>query len=588
MKKLYPMAVAALLLGLAALAATPALSQGRDDNEQASRPLDLTRIAPDDAPAPDPANPGSRSGNRSQIVVSTGLRATSPSSLQLASLGLDIPDLDGLGRLMWGTTDADKVVALYGLLPEVTTSAALQKRLEHIMLSRAVPPGGKLSHAEPMVNLRLNWLRSQGKAENLAALVRQLPDQEPWLEWKKWLALHDLINRNDDEGCRYAADQVLTTLDNVWHQINAFCQVISGDISQASFGLDILADRGVDDPTYFTLMEYLTGDRADAKLPEDAAIGSFNLVLMDSARVEISSAALQTVQGHRNSLWGLRYLGDDAQILLGARLFNQPDLAVGEVVADWSVLPIANVPVSEALTRLSVAETDDEISLARFLAWQAIALEQDREEASELALRALSYDYDHAGGRSLELWSSFIRNDESTTILKALLPGEDATAFSAEALAWTHIASSSPEMVEADHLILAGAVDAIPLLEAQGRRVAKLEWQDQIGSRRPLAPGKASLRFGHLLALESAAASKNKAETLLMAAVALGPAKPWHLGRDDAARMVAALRRAGFEDASRGLAREILMGWVLERHFGRPEGDRPEGDGSGEADAAAG
>ena len=581
---------AALAVALAALVAAHALAphalapqafaQGREENDPPRKPLDLTTLAPE-APAegkgltPEEEDASSSGGER--IVVSTGLRARNPATVRLASLGLDRPPVDGLDRLMWGSTDADRAIAIYARLPEMVASPVLRQRLEHIMLSRSVPPGGTVDHTEALIGFRLGWLRNHANADDLATLVRQLPNEEPWLEWKRWLAVHDLINRNDEEGCGYASERIAATLENVWHQINAFCQAIAGDVGQASFGLDILADSGVEDPAYFALMEHLTGGSGNTAVPEDAAIGPLNLVLMDSARVEISSAALQSAPDHRSSLGGLRYLGDDAQILLAARLFDRHDLAVGDIIPDWAALPEANIPASEALTALSVAGAGDEVALARLLAWQAVALEGDRGTASDLALRALSLDYRHAGGRSLELWAPFIQ-DSDAAYLRALLPGDDAAdqlpaAQLPESAAWSAILAESSNPVEATDLVEAGAADAVPLLRALGRKVGEIEWNDQIAVQRALAPGGASLRFGHLLALEESVAAGNKAEALLMAAAALGPLKPWDLGRDDAARLVAALMRVGLKQTARDLAREILAGWVLERHFTVPEED---------------
>ena len=585
------MTARAAVLALAALVAAPALApqalaplafapqayaQGRDEDAPAPKPLDLTTLAPEAPAAPaegeglTPEEENATPSGGQRIVVSTGLRVRNPATVRIASLGLDRPPVDGLDRLMWGKTDADRAIALYARLPEMVASPALRQRLEHIMLSRAVPPGGTVDHTEALIGFRLGWLRDHAGADDLATLVRQLPGEEPWLEWKRWLAVHDLINRNDEEGCGYAGERVAATLENVWHQINAFCQVVVGDVDQASFGLDILADSGVEDPAYFALMEHLTGASRNAKVPEDAEIGPVNLVLMDSARVEISSAALQSAPNHRSSLGGLRYLGDDAQILLAARLFDRHDLAVGDIIPDWAALPEANIPASEALTRLSIAAAGDEVALARLLAWQAVALEANRGTASDLALRALSVDYRHAGGRSLELWAPFIQ-DADAAYLRALLPGLDAAAQLPEGAAWSAILAESSKSVEAADLVAAGAIDAVPLLRALGRKVGEIGWHDQIAAGRALAPGGASLRFGHLLALEESAAAGNKAETLLMATAALGPLKPWDLGRDDAARLVAALRRVGLEETARDLAREILAGWVLERHFAAPE-----------------
>ena len=580
MERISRLAAGALALGLAVAAAGSVPGAFAQEGRSESRPLDLTTLegdVPDEPEVPaegEGADPSAHGAGPPDVapaaVAPGGIRARRPDSIRLASVGIDIPALDGLDRLMWGATPADKALTLLGLLPERTASPAIQRGLEHLMLSRAVPPGGGEDNVEAIVETRLDWLKTHSGGEDLAALVRQLPDQPPWLEWKRWLVLHDLINRNDEEGCRYAAEQVVSTLDSIWHQINAFCHVVAGDVDQASFGLDILADMGIEDPAYFALMGNLTGISSDASIPEDVPVGPLNLVLMDSARVEITEAALQSVTGHRTSLWGLGYLGDDAQILLGARLFGRSGAGIGEVTSEWAGLPEAGVTASEALTRLSVAEGGDETDLSRLLVWQAVVREDDATLASDMALRALSADYRNGGARSLELWAPFIQGEDGA-VLGALLRDPAGGAAHPEAAAWTHILADSPEPITAEQLAVAGAIDAIPVLRAADRSVDGLDWQDQVAYQRVLAPGKASLRYGHLLALEDGASPENKAETLLLAAVALGPAEPGHMGRDDAARLVAALMRAGLEATARELAREILVGWALERHFNDTE-----------------
>ncbi|HCD48872.1 MAG TPA: hypothetical protein DEQ75_00675 [Alphaproteobacteria bacterium] len=536
-----------------------------------SQPLDLTILAnPEDTEIEttplDEAIEDEADVPASRIAISTGLTLKKPSSVRLASLGLDRQSVDGLDRLMWASSNATKVSVLYDLLPEKVASPTLSQRLAHVMISRAVPPEGSVDIAETMIEQRLNWLKMNASADDIAAMVRQLPDNQEWVEWKKWLVMHDLINRNDEAACTYANQQSSTTLEPVWHQINAFCQVITGEITKASFGLDILADSGVDDPAYFTLMEKLTNAGNDLTLPEDASIGPLNLVLMDSARVEISSAALQSANEHRASLGGLRYLGDDAQILLGARAFSQHDQSISDIIAGWAILPVAGVSASEALTRLSLGGNADEVDIARFLAWQAIALEDDDSAISDIALKALSNDYAHGGGRSLEIWTPFITGD-AAAMLTALLPGQESAGFDEEAMAWAEIITLDEGDISTFSLISAGAVDAIPLLQSLGLTVDPMGWQQQLDEDSRLATAEISLPLGQLMALEESAGAGLPAETLLLAGITLGEAKPWQLGREDAARLVGALHRAGLEDTARSLAREILTGWALERYF---------------------
>ena len=242
-------------------------------------PVDLTAITrtPDEVSSDEDVSVDDSLSQTGAGIVSSGLTSTSPSSVRLASLGIDLDAVDGLDRLMWGESTVDVVMAIYELLPSNIASPILDQRTSHILLSRAVPPEGSITTAENIVEHRLNWLKDNVEGSDLAILVRQLPDTERWREWKTWLVLHDLINRNDDEACAYGIAQAGTTLDALWHQIKAFCQVIGGNESDASFALDILEDTGLEDATYFALMAKLIDTTDTSSLPEDAIFTPLNL-----------------------------------------------------------------------------------------------------------------------------------------------------------------------------------------------------------------------------------------------------------------------------------------------------------------------
>ena len=141
-----------------------------------SQPLDLTILAnPEDTEIEttplDEAIEDEADVPASRIAISTGLTLKKPSSVRLASLGLDRQSVDGLDRLMWASSNATKVSVLYDLLPEKVASPTLSQRLAHVMISRAVPPEGSVDIAETMIEQRLNWLKMNASADDIAAMV---------------------------------------------------------------------------------------------------------------------------------------------------------------------------------------------------------------------------------------------------------------------------------------------------------------------------------------------------------------------------------------------------------------------------------
>jgi len=512
-------------------------------------------------------------GTPAIVAASPGLRRQDPSAIRLAALGVERPDLDGLDRLMWDGSQAERILQLNRMLPEEIPARVLHDRLVHVMMARSVPPEGSVDMAEALVLSRLDWLRHNIDGDEMAELVRQLPLTGEWMDWQTWLVYHDLLTREDAEACEIAFGQAASTLEPLWHQINAFCHVIQGEYAKASFALDILEDRGVDDPVFFTLMRKLTG--AADEVGEVAGNSELlNLVLMDSARMSIDEELIGAVDiRYRSSLNKLRYLSDSAALLQGARIFRDPQASITDVIATWALLPPSKVPASEALARLRLSGTEDEIDLARLYTWQATVLEEDAKAAADLAYAALEIDRSHVGIRSLELWLPFIAAsvDDAEMALKAgPLVGLDATLGNqptAEAAAWFSLLALADDAVDPSDLILAGALDAVPLLEAVGMEVPPLVWEDHLDHAPSLAGAAMPLSLARLKALEAAAATGRKAETLIMAVLALDTTPLHQLSRDDAARLAGALHQAGMEKTARDLARDILKSWALHRHF---------------------
>ena len=53
-----------------------------------------------------------------------------------------------------------------------------------MMTARAVPPEGFIDIAPDIINAKLNWLAAKGASEDLAQMIRQLPENETWEDTK--------------------------------------------------------------------------------------------------------------------------------------------------------------------------------------------------------------------------------------------------------------------------------------------------------------------------------------------------------------------------------------------------------------------
>lgn len=504
------------------------------------------------------------------ISVSSSLTKKDPSSIRLGSLGLDRDDLDGLGRLMWEGSDAATALALMSSLDPGQTPAILRPVIDHIMVARSVPPEGFIDIASDIINVKLNWMASTGASDDLASMIRQLPDTSTWDDPKAWLVMHDLMTRNDNDACQTAQKKVLVTLDTLWHQVNAFCAVIAGEDMQAAFALDILQDSGVDDQVYFELMRKLT-DGNDVVIEDQMDLSILNIVLMDSARLSINADAITALpQSYSQTAGSLRYLDPTASRLIGARSFDQHG---SDVAQSWSLLPRDELSSAEALTRLRFGGDDDTLAMARLNAWHAISAEKDEMTAASLAFEALIADYNHSGIASLGLWLPLIEGGVNSDAIDAkigplmgLVSDPSRVLLNDEAMAWHNILTVTSRPVSQDSLMMTAAFDAIPLIEATGRPVADIDWED-IDSISPSLSSGTSLPYAALKHIEKAAEQGQKAELVLRLATLLQGHSYTDLNRDDAAVIIGALVQVGLKDTAQNLARDILITWSADRHI---------------------
>lgn len=505
-------------------------------------------------------------------TTSISLTQKDPASIRLAAVGIDRPDHDGLDRLMWQGSRAETIIDLQQQLNNAKFPRAFDDAIHHLITARVIPPEGFVDVAPSLIEARFTALAAKGASDDLARMISQLPHEDRWLAWQEWLALHHLFVRQDQDACRMAAEKVLITLDALWHQINAFCAVVDGDLDKASFALDILMASGISSANFDGLMRQLTGQGNATKI-DAATLTPLDLVLLDSTHMPLDAAALAIIPAsYQGSITRLRYWEDDAQRQMSARRYDHEDLTT--LTASWALLPASGMSSAEALTRFGLDGTPDEISLARLDAWQAIAGEADDRTAAVLALEAFEIDYQRSGIRSLDLWMPLMERGANILDLDikiAPLLGFSDTAptlfMNENALAWNRLLNLSGESVDAKTLANADAFEALPLLMAIKTPIAKIDWANLDSAAPALTSPAINLPYQQLMQIEAIAEQGRKAETLMRVALMLDDVDLAQLSRDDAARVTGILFRAGLKNTARQLAHDILLSWGLARHL---------------------
>ena len=218
-----------------------------------------------------------------------------------------------INSLIWSDSDAEQALALVIATPARGSSAALSALTTAITVQTAVPPKNAGPLAEQLVKARLDWLARSGQSDKLSQIVRLLPLDEEWSDWKRWQIEYDLVRRADQAACVDAERFAQQTLEPFWHKARVICALLDGQQGAASFAADILRASGEQDENFFQLVDKLLGRSSSLSLDVDN-LSLLHLILMDAAHEQISMAAFGKPSRLHDSggLQRFRYLAPDA------------------------------------------------------------------------------------------------------------------------------------------------------------------------------------------------------------------------------------------------------------------------------------
>ena len=553
-----------------------------------------------------PANDGTPALVRTRSdLPATSLARRSVSRVSLASVGLKRAATlsEDLNALIWSDSDAETALYLLRNVPAMGSAPILSQLTFEIMAIAAVPPKGAGSVAEELVSTRLNWLAAAGQSDALAEIVRMLPEEDRWAEWKRWQVEYDLIRQADDTACRDAEKKAQLTLDDFWHQSRIICALLAGDKNNARFAADILKASGGEDVNFFQLVDKLLGSEAEISL-DLATLDSVDLVLMDAAHEQISLAAFEQMPSSMiQAASNFRYLAADAALKTSFMMLERGLQKRGPTEQIWRSLLEAPMPAEAALATLDGQDAFGQTAarhdaLVSASLWVGLAL---RKEADTNILIRRAFETEIRSGRPellLDLYVSLIQQRLSQTADSETAPAIDAELQKDFALmlslsapsdelpaalsagselgksAKNVLAAAKGQSWQAEDLEMANAWPLLPVLEAQGSVGLQQDWTAMLTNTapdlftpRPVKPAYHRLSATHLLALRQLAEKGNIAETALLAAMLVQPVALGWIEPVDAAEIIKSLQQVGLQSVADQLAEDIVKAHLLRANF---------------------
>ena len=541
-------------------------------------------------------------------LPATSLARRSVSRVSLASVGLKRAATlsEDLNALIWSDSDAETALYLLRNVPAMGSAPILSQLTFEIMAIAAVPPKGAGSVAEELVSTRLNWLAAAGQSDALAEIVRMLPEEDRWAEWKRWQVEYDLIRQADDTACRDAEKKAQLTLDDFWHQSRIICALLAGDKNNARFAADILKASGGEDVNFFQLVDKLLGSEAEISL-DLATLDSVDLVLMDAAHEQISLAAFEQMPSSMiQAASNFRYLAADAALKTSFMMLERGLQKRGPTEQIWRSLLEAPMPAEAALATLNGQDAFGQTAarhdaLVSASLWVGLAL---RKEADTNILIRRAFETEIRSGRPellLDLYASLVQQRLSQTADSETAPAIDAELQKDFALmlslsapsdelpaalsagselgksAKNVLAAAKGQSWQAEDLEMANAWPLLPVLEAQGSVGPQQDWTAMLTNTapdlftpRPVKPAYHRLSATHLLALGQLAEKGNIAETALLAAMLVQPVALGWIEPVDAAEIIKSLQQVGLQSVADQLAEDIVKAHLLRANFATP------------------
>ena len=526
-----------------------------------------------------------RSSVIEESTVTIGLREVEDIGLAAIGVRQSADGVGNLNELIWRGTAASRATFLYENGSLALQSRAISSLAIEVVAREAVPPAGANMIARALVRARFDWLAAAGRSNDLAVMVGRLPNDDDWLEWKKWLVEYQLMQRLDRDACTVVESYITTTLDPYWHKLKVICSSVQDDVTGARFGADILAASGVEDPVFFALVdEMLSGSEAQAFDP--ALVEALHVVLMDAAHHEISvdSLAVLPPQMAQGTV-ALRYLGTDARLVSTFDGLTKGLITPSEAGNLWRSAATPPEAAQSALSRHHSGSSP----LTSAMTWRAIA---DDTSATRVPLIAQAMKTDIAAGNGqimLPLYAELASEALTFSGLNAAISADDGESVAAVLML---IAMQQPESAiladsgfsttevaatralvrmlaagEWNHRALADLDlwTLLPVIEALGIAPGEQEWLDFLDSLDNQNAHYQSLSPLLLRALNIAAEKRRVAETVLLASWALADIPLQEINPKDVAVIINAMNEIGQTRTGRMFATEVVKTHLLSR-----------------------
>ena len=555
-----------------------------------AQPPQVQPAQPSEAVVPAEAGTGS--------VVPLGVEAAPLAAIDPDSVGPLSRDQGGFDFDMWSGTRRGVVESMLTQMPAATVSPTLRSLMHRLLLTSAKAPAGEAKKS--LVALRATELAAMGDAAGVEALLNATPSRDTDPALLRIEADSLFLESDNARVCALVASQSGTSSDVYWRKADIYCQVLAGEQDRAALSADLLRDHGDKDALFFDLFDTLTG-AAKPKIDSMAKAQPLHIAMARAAKIALPADIVTSNQpailrmvattpslpaeqridaAERAESMGVIDVKVLRELYAGISFTkDQLDKALSTAQSERSALSRALLYVRatrETVPTALAQVIQQALTLARGTGRYQTQARVYRDMIAGLAptsdLLWLAPEASRAlisGGdqTNVNRWFDLLRasavlDEKSALVRNRLIPlARIAGVISDEdwnpdaIAAWYNAASVTEANTPADpDDVRAQAVLLFNLLEATGDTVPEAQWEKTVSGGSAVVPNAALWRQ-----LNAASVAGRVGETIMLSAVAMGPAP---LGETDATVLrfvVESLRGVGLVGEARGLAIEAAV-----------------------------
>ena len=209
-----------------------------------------------------------RSDNENDIAIKISEYEIEGSNENI--VGIFDPEENDFDLNMWSASDGEEVKKILKRINKLKLSELSENLLFQVLFTNSYPPLKNLSSQE-FLKIKIDWLIKKRRFQDLETLLKNNPEVGKQSKMLKFLIDEYLSSANIKSACEKIEFVTQEISDEYLDKFKVYCLINSGRKDEALLLLDLIKERGINDPFFDNKINFLIGitDKTDQKVVDN-------------------------------------------------------------------------------------------------------------------------------------------------------------------------------------------------------------------------------------------------------------------------------------------------------------------------------